>query len=147
MKRHQKVWTTTAVPRMASDSGTALLRCMQPSAAEQRSRGAAVEPGPNIPPLAAWPTDCTQISKTLSHTYAHRVSHRKKSFCESRIFLRCDSRETGKSPNRNHRGPHSTAATQSVRQIQKSRLEVALLFATAGNLRGLEKKILNGTQN
>ena len=47
MKRHQKVWTTTAVPRMASDSGTAMLRCMQPSAAEQRSRGAAVEPGPN----------------------------------------------------------------------------------------------------
>ena len=46
MKRHQQVWTTTAVPRMASDSGTALLRCMQPSAAEQRSRGAAVEPGP-----------------------------------------------------------------------------------------------------
>ena len=46
VKRHQQVWTTTAVPRMASDSGTALLRCMQPSVAEQRSRGAAVEPGP-----------------------------------------------------------------------------------------------------
>ena len=41
----------------------------------------------------------------------------------------------------------SAITIQSVRQIQKSRLEVALLFATAGNLRGLNEKILNGTQN
>ena len=34
MKHHQKVWSTTAVPRMASVSGTALLRCMYRGAAE-----------------------------------------------------------------------------------------------------------------
>ena len=28
-----------------------------------------------------------------------------------RCDTRCDSRETGKSPNRNHRGPHATDAT------------------------------------
>ena len=36
VKRHKKTLSTTVVPRMASVSGTELLRCMQPNAAEQQ---------------------------------------------------------------------------------------------------------------
>ena len=35
--------------------------------------------------------------------------------------MRCDSRETGKSPNRDHRGPHATAATgpsQAIAEVE-----------------------------
>ena len=53
--------------------------------------------------------------------YAHICC--KAGFTEAflRCDTRCDSRETGKSPNRNHRGPHATDATgpsQAIAEVE-----------------------------
>ena len=62
---------------MASDSGTELLRCMQPSAAEQRSRGAAVEPGPKLKKKTRGSRNC---HSHMANKKADKIRPSKKNY-------------------------------------------------------------------